>query len=83
MLACGTNFKGSTDSQCPECKCLDNEDHRLNYCKLWREINYYDEEEKVNFDSIFSNDINEIRSTVLKFERVWNTRNANGCMNTP
>ena len=33
-------------------------------------------------DSIFSNDINELRSTVLKFERVWNTRNANGCMNT-
>ena len=83
MLACGTNFKGSTDSQCSECKCLDNEDHRLNYCKLWRDINYYDDEDKVNFDSVFSDDLNELRSTVSKFERVWNTKNANGCMNTP
>ena len=81
MLQCGKNFKGTINEQCSQCKCIDDENHRLNYCIKWKNINYYDETEKVDFDLVFSTDIQILRNVIGKIEKVWNTRNAHGTMN--
>ena len=81
MLECGQNFQGTLSSLCNQCNCIDNEDHRLNSCIKWRNVNLYDSIEKVDINKIYSNDINEIRPVISKIELVWNTRNAHGTMN--
>ena len=80
MLECGVNFKNRTSELCPMCKVRDNEDHRLNHCIRFRENNYHDHDEKVNFDDIFSTDTNILKNVIAKIEKVWNTRNAHGSM---
>ena len=78
MLDCGVNFKNSKSVICPTCKKTDDEDHRLNYCRRYRETNYCDYEEKVTFDDVYSTDINVLKKIIEKIEKVWNTRNAHG-----
>ena len=82
MLVCGANYKGTESLQCTTCNLLDNEDHRLNTCKSWHEINFYNEIEKIPFDSVYSNDTVVLRNIIPKIEQVWNTRTAHGSMNT-
>ena len=81
MLECGINFKGTMSEICKHCSTLDDENHRLNECKMYRSINLYDEMQKVSFRDIYSSDINVIKQLIPYIERVWNTRNANGSMN--
>ena len=81
MLETGTNFKGTMSVVCRECKVNDDENHRLNYCKKYQSINLYNETQKVDFNHIYSNDIEVVRSINEPIEKVWNTRNANGTMN--
>ena len=81
MLQCGKNYKGTLSELCNQCKSVDDEDHRLNYCIKWRNTNYYDVTEKINFDLIYSADIEVLRYVIMKIEKVWNTRNAHGAMN--
>ena len=47
MLECGRNFKGSNSITCNESSTVDDEEHRLNYCKKFRAMNYYDYEQKI------------------------------------
>ena len=81
MLECGKNFGGTMGGECSICNAHDDEDHRLNYCKKWRSINFYEESEKVQFDAIYSNDIDTLRNVIPKIQKVWNTKNAHGTMN--
>ena len=81
MLECGQNFKGTLSLLCNQCNCIDNEEHRLNFCVKWRDVNLYDNVEKVDMNTIYSNDINELRPVISKIELVWNTRTAHGTMN--
>ena len=81
MLECGTNFKGTKSEMCRVCKTIDDENHRLNSCKLYRYTNLYNETHKVAFNDIYSSDINILKQTLPYIEKVWNTRNANGTMN--
>ena len=39
MLECGKNLGGTIGGTCSECNVYDDENHRLNYCKRWKEIN--------------------------------------------
>ena len=82
MLECGTNFKGTMRESCSICNVLDDESHRLNFCKKYRTINFYECDEKVDFNEIYSTDQLILRKLLPKIEKVWNTRNANGSMNT-
>ena len=43
MLECGQNLKGSMKETCTACGEIDNEDHRLNYCKKYKDVNLYDD----------------------------------------
>ena len=80
MLECDMNFKNSSNIQCLTCKSRDNEDHRLNRCVRFRAINRYDHAEKVNFDNVYSTDVDILKGVIKEIEKVWNTRNSHGSM---
>ena len=80
MLECGANFKGSISTVCQTCKKHDDETHRLNHCKRYRDTNCYDNTIKPNFDDIYSSDVGILKKIVVDIERTWNTRNAHGSM---
>ena len=81
MLECGMNNKGSMKEICEQCKSQDNENHRLNYCPKWRDINFHDYTEKIDFELVNSKDIDILRKTCEKISKVWNTKSAHGSMN--
>ena len=81
MLQCGKNYKGTMNELCGECNDTDNEDHRVNYCKLYKDINLCNTTCKINFDDIYSHDLNIVRRILPIIERTWNTKTAHGVMN--
>ena len=82
VLECGSNYKGTMREMCDMCNCIDNEDHRLNYCIRLRLTNLYESIEKIEFNKIYSENIVDIRSVTKSVEKVWNTHTANGSMRT-
>ena len=83
MLECGINFKGTLKEVCKSCKKRDDENHRLNYCKRYKELNLANADIKTEFHLIFSKEVKTLRTIIPLIERVWNTRNANGTMLKP
>ena len=82
MLECGKNYKGSKSTICRDCNEYDDEGHRLNYCRNFRVMNNFDNDTKVDYDLIFSDDMETLREIIHSISKVWNTRNANGSMNS-
>ena len=82
MLQCGKNYQGTMNKTCDKCNCIDDENHRLNYCVKWKDRNYHNETGKVDFKLIYSNEIAVLRSILPSIEKLWNTRNANGTMHS-
>ena len=80
MLQCGKNFGGTMNRICNECETIDDENHRLNHCIKWKNSNFYDKSEKIDYDLIFSDKIEDLRRVIQSIEKVWNTRNAHGTM---
>ena len=80
MLECGANFKSSRSVTCPACKKRDDEDHRLNHCIRYKTTNHYNHIEKVNFNDVYSTDIDVLKKVISQIESIWNTRNAHGSM---
>ena len=80
MLECGVNYRGTLRDTCQECKVIDTEDHRLNYCKKYASTNRYAQTEKVQFEDIYSNDINVVKRAIKAIEQVWDTKSAHGTM---
>ena len=80
MLECGMNYKGTIREICMTCNVSDDEEHRLNHCIKYRESNYYDENEKIPFKTIFSGDISEVKNVFPMIERVWNVKLGHGSM---
>ena len=65
MLECGQNYKGTMSENCRECEVKDNEEHRLNYYRKWKDINFYNSHDKISFSNIYckeSEKLNEILS---------------------
>ena len=82
MLECGNNFKGSYSANCNICDAKDDAKHRMNYCSKFRSTNNYDCLSKIEFDNIFSVNIETLRDIIPKISQIWNVRNANGTMVT-
>ena len=80
MLDCGVNYKGTMNSQCDLCHCEDDENHRLNKCEKWRQYNFIGNDSVIDFNDIYSDDIDTLRSITEKISQLWNTRNAHGAM---
>ena len=81
MLECGYNYKGTLKVTCDLCNLEDNENHRLNHCIKYRDINLYDHLEKVPFETIYSGELTILRKVLPTIQLVWNTKSANGTMN--
>ena len=81
MLECGNNYKGTLTQLWNQCNCIDDENHRLNYCIKWRNVNLYDSIDKVNMDMLYNGNMNELRPIISNIEKVWNVKNAHGTMN--
>ena len=80
MLECGTNFKGTMPQVCRTCRITDNENHRLNECTLYKDINLAHDHEKSSFEHIYSNDNHTLNNIINDLEKVWEFRYANGRM---
>ena len=50
---------------------IDDENHRINQCVLYRSINLYDSSDKINYDWIYSNDLNEVLNVVKIILKMW------------
>ena len=81
MLECGKNFQGTRSNFWEECNEIDDEKHRINFCPKFQSLNNYEQADKVNFDLVFSNNIETLRTILPKIAEIWNTYNANGTMN--
>ena len=80
MLDCGRNFKGNKPEICSQCKMIDDENHRLNYCIKYRETNLYDSNIKEDFQKVFSSDIVVLREILPIIQKIWNCKTAHGTM---
>ncbi len=65
------------------CNVIDDEEHRLNYCARFREMNFHDSnvDDKVEFRTIFSDDHNTLKVIIDRIGKVWNMKNGHGTMN--
>ena len=80
MLECGPNFEGTHNPICQTCDVLDDESHRLNYCPKWNDPDDIETRDLIDFDAIYSSDIETIRPIIREINRLWNTKCANGSM---
>ena len=81
MLECGKNFGGTIGGTCSECNEYDDEEHRLNHCNKWADINYLNSSEKIDFNDVHSENLTTLRTVICKLQKVWNMKNAQGTMN--
>ena len=76
MLKCTNNFKsGLGRAECTNCKVIDDEDHRINSCYLYRDLNLYFSPIKYDFQSIFLDDDDAINRTLEVVGHLWNLEN--------
>ena len=81
MLECGINYKGTLKPECDTCKCNDDEEHRLNHCIKFKELNYYNDVDKIPFENVHSEDIMILKPIIERIGKVWNVMNGHGTMN--
>ena len=80
MLECGTNYKGTMPDICRHCGTKDNENHRLNECTYLSANNWVNSNEKIDFNTIYSNDNATLACIIKRLESIWEFRYANGRM---
>ena len=81
LLECGINYKGTHNEICDQCNCVDDENHRLNFCIKYETVNLYNNPVKVDYDDVYSDDIEKVRKVNAHIEKIWNTCTAQGTMN--
>ena len=76
MLKCANNFHhGFGTLLCDTCNVCDNENHRIDTCIKWRETNFYDNDQKVDFNNVFSNDNEKCLQIVRIIFSMWGLEN--------
>ena len=65
---------------CRYCNIKDDENHRLNKCRVLEDINWANKDEKVNFNDIYSDNDTTKTQIIKNIERIWEFRHANGKM---
>ena len=81
MLECGKNFGGTIAGTCSNCNIYDDEDHRLNHCMKFKDMNYFNQVDKIVFNDVHSESADTLNEIIEKLQKVWNTKNAAGTMN--
>ena len=82
MLECGKNFRGTLTERCITCNTIDNEEHRLNECTKYSHNNYVDTNEKIPFKTIYTTNVESIRTLIHRIDTVWNVSSGHGTMHT-
>ena len=83
MLNCATNFKnGYKTTNCQSCGILDDENHRINYCARFKEINLYKSPLKVDFEFINSDDTEAVDRIIDTVCMLWELKNGKNEMKT-
>ena len=76
MLDCGTNYRmkyGQT--KCKECKMEDDEQHRINDCTKYRDINNCDNPVKFHFGGVYANDRDTVNQSAEGILKIWDLEN--------
>ena len=72
MLECGANFQMKYGGKlCKQCNIIDDEDHRLNNCPTFKDVNFYDTMEKIDFQMIYSDNLEESSKVIKAILAVW------------
>ena len=66
---------------CPECGVTDDEEHRLNTCKKFVEMNFSNHADAVPFDDVYSNDVAKLQAIIGRISTLWNVRKGNAAIN--
>ena len=83
MLQCKANFSlGKRDKNCGSCGTLDDEDHRINHCILYRNVNLFDSIDKLDFNIIYSDKIDDSLRAVDNILKVWDLGNGRNVTRT-
>ena len=65
MLNCGVNFsRGYGGKNCEKCGTVDDENHRINNCVTFKDINLYKCQDNLDFNQIYSDDLNSIMKVI-------------------
>ena len=81
MLQCAANYSmGYGSKLCKECGVTDDEDHRINHCKLWSDINLLTSSVKLNFDDIYSDDRTRSLLVIERVLLMWDLGNGKNIM---
>ena len=81
MLDCAQNYKyGYRGADCYTCKTRDDENHRINYCEIYRDNNLYDSPLKLDFNSIYSDDPKTVDRAIDVICELWDLKNRNNKM---
>ena len=83
MLQCAANFSmGYATKECRVCGVTDNEDHRINHCVQWCDVNLSGAVEKMNFMDIYSEDRVKSLKVIGRVLMMWNLGNGKNVMRT-
>ena len=83
MLDCANNYANMHGGkQCRQCEAIDNESHRINDCKRYENINRRTSAEKINFDDIYSDDIDKVRNVVRCILSMWDLERGKNVIRT-
>ena len=78
MLECGNNLKETMPEMCKTCNVLDDEDHRLNECRVYNDMNLVNKSTKANFGDVFSDENDKLNSILDHIENLCEFLYANG-----
>ena len=65
---------------CHTCNVIDNENHRLNDCRVYSDTNRVNHPTKFDFGDIYNDNDNILNPVFTHVDNVWEFRYANGCM---
>ena len=76
MLQCANNFSVKYGGKmCKKCNVVDDESHRINYCKNLASLNYCDNSENINYDDIYSPDADKCLKVLKAILSMWDLEN--------
>ena len=81
MLQCAANFScGYGSKTCRECDTIDDENHRINHCKLWYKNNLSLSVEKIDFTDVYSEDRDKSLKVIERVLMMWDLGNGKNAM---
>ena len=80
MLECGKNYKGTLSDQCSTCYLHDDEEHRLNVCPRYTDTNFSNHDDRIPFESVFSDVIPTLKEILPRINQVWDLKCGRGSM---